>query len=433
MRRSVFLFLILIILAVVAVQTGRRLIFTLVYLLGAMLIFSFLWSWLNLRWVSLTRITQSKRAQVGRPVEERFIVRNTGFFPKLWLEVRDFSELPGHRASRVISSLPGHRARGWAIKSIARKRGRYRLGPMRLISGDPFGLFRLSHFLPQTSSVVIYPATYPIPQFAPPVGQLLGGESLRRRTHHVTPNVSGVREYAPGDSFNRIHWPSVARTGRLVVKEFEEDPTANIWIVLDMHENVQATAPVGRPLYHDDEPAVLRLDEHLPEIDPSTEEYCVTIAASLGQHFLERNRAVGLIAHGVEREIVQPDRGLRQLTKLLESLAVLRARGSHSLEHVLTLEESFFTRGTTLVVVTPSPWPVWTDALRAMRRRGIRPMAVVVDPQSFDPRAPAIDGVEVALAIAGIPAYIVRQGDSLSDVLGASVGQGAAEKKVLAT
>src|SRR5690606_29962727 len=121
----------------------------------------------------------------------------------------DFSELPGHRASRVISSLPGHRARGWAIKSIARKRGRYRLGPMRLISGDPFGLFRLSHFLPQTSSVVIYPATYPIPQFAPPVGQLLGGESLRRRTHHVTPNVSGVREYAPGDSFNRIHWPSV--------------------------------------------------------------------------------------------------------------------------------------------------------------------------------------------------------------------------------
>src|SRR5690606_24113773 len=130
---------------------------------------------------------------------------------------------------------------------------------------------------------------------------------------------------------------------------------------------------------------------------------------------------------------VQPDRGLRQLTKLLESLAVLRARGSHSLEHVLTLEESFFTRGTTLVVVTPSPWPVWTDALRAMRRRGIRPMAVVVDPQSFDPRAPAIDGVEVALAIAGIPAYIVRQGDSLSDVLGASVGQGAAEKKVLAT
>ncbi|HYN89511.1 MAG TPA: DUF58 domain-containing protein, partial [Ardenticatenaceae bacterium] len=231
MRRSGFLFLVFLLLSFVAVQTGRRLLFTLVYLLGATLILAFLWSWLNLQWVSLTRITQSKRAQVGRPAEERFIVRNTGPLPKLWLEVRDFSELPGHRASRVVSSMPPRRARGWAVKSIARKRGRYRLGPMRLISGDPFGLFEFKRDLPQTSSITVLPATFPIPRFAPPVGQLLGGESLRRRTHHVTPNVAGVREYAPGDSFNRIHWSSVARTGRLVVKEFEEDPTANIWIV----------------------------------------------------------------------------------------------------------------------------------------------------------------------------------------------------------
>lgn len=423
MRRSGFLFLLLIILTVIAVQTGRRLIFTLVYLLGATLILSFLWSWVNLRWVALTRITQSKRVQVGRPAEERFIVRNTGFLPKLWLELRDFSELPGYRASRVVNSLPPRRARGWAVRSTVRKRGRFRLGPMRLMSGDPFGLFKLTRDLPHTSSIVVYPATFPIPQFAPPVGQLLGGESLRRRTHHVTPNVAGVRDYAPGDSFNRMHWPSVARTGRLIVKEFEEDPTANIWIVLDMHESVQASAPsVTVSLEH--EPALLWLNEPQEAIEPSTEEYAVTIAASLGQHFLEQNRAVGLIAHGVEREVVQPDRGLRQLTKLLESLAVLQARGTLSVEHVLTLEENFFTRGTTVVVVTSSPWPVWVGALRALRRRGIRPIAVVVDPHSFDKRAPTTTSLQSALAIAGVPAYIVRQGDTLGDALSAPAGGG---------
>ncbi|MCZ7570611.1 MAG: DUF58 domain-containing protein [Ardenticatenaceae bacterium] len=424
MRRSGFLFLLLLVLTIIAVQTGRRLIFTLVYLVGATLIFSFLWAWLNLRWVALTRITQSKRVQVGRPAEERFIIRNTGFLPKLWLEMRDFSEMPGYRASRVINSLPPHRARGWAARSTARKRGRYRLGPMRLISGDPFGLFKLARNLPQTSSIVVYPATFPIPGFAPPVGQLLGGESLRRRTHHVTPNVAGVREYAPGDSFNRIHWPGVARTGRLIVKEFEEDPTANIWIVLDMCESVHTAVP-GTPVVNlEHEPALLWLNEPQTAIEPATEEYAVTIAASLGQHFLEQNRAVGLIAHGVKREIVQPDRGLRQLTRLLESLAVLQARGTLSLEHVLTLEENFFTRGTTVIVVTPSPWPVWVDALRGLRRRGIRPIAVLVDAHSFDRRAPTSATLESALAIAGIPTYMVRQGEALGEALTAPAGGG---------
>ena len=40
------------------------------------------------------------------------------------------------------------------------------------------------------------------------------GEALRRRTHYVTTNAAGVRDYAPGDSFGRIHWPSTARRNR---------------------------------------------------------------------------------------------------------------------------------------------------------------------------------------------------------------------------
>jgi uncharacterized protein (DUF58 family) len=43
-----------------------------------------------------------------------------------------------------------------------------------------------------------------------------------------------VRDYEPGDSFSRIHWRSTARRDRLVVKEFELDPLADIWIVPDM-------------------------------------------------------------------------------------------------------------------------------------------------------------------------------------------------------
>jgi uncharacterized protein (DUF58 family) len=51
--------------------------------------------------------------------------------------------------------------------------------------------------------------------------------------------VASVRDYAPGDSFNRIHWPSTARTGQLIVKEFELDPMADIWLFLDLEKRVQ--------------------------------------------------------------------------------------------------------------------------------------------------------------------------------------------------
>ena len=70
--------------------TGRDLWFNLAYLLGLLLILSFIWAWININWLHLSRMTRTRRTQVGRPLDERFIVRNTSFIPKLWLEVLDY-------------------------------------------------------------------------------------------------------------------------------------------------------------------------------------------------------------------------------------------------------------------------------------------------------------------------------------------------------
>ena len=83
------------------------------------------------------------------------------------------------------------------------------------------------------------------------MGILPGGDALRRRTHYVTTNASGVRDYAPGDSYSRIHWRSTARRDRLIVKEFELDPLADIWIVPDMsvfgHTSAKDSSPMAIP------------------------------------------------------------------------------------------------------------------------------------------------------------------------------------------
>jgi len=139
-----------------------------------------------------------------------------------------------------------HRRR-WIVRTMCSQRGRYRLGPLTLMSSDPLGLFPRERQLPATSIMLVYPATLDLPGFTPPMGMLPGGDAMRRRTHYITTNVSTVRDYVPGDSFNRIHWRSTARTGRMMVKEFELDPTADIWIYLDLAAAAAAALPWSPP------------------------------------------------------------------------------------------------------------------------------------------------------------------------------------------
>lgn len=401
-------------LVIAALVTGRLLIFRLMYLMTAIVVLSFVWTMLNAYRVQLVRQTRSRRTQVGRLAEERFIVRNTGLFPKLWLEVRDSSTLPGHRPSRVVNSLAPRSYRNWLIRTRCQERGIFRLGPLSLASGDPLGLFRVERHLPATSTILVYPATVDLPGFEPPIGTLPGGDAVRRRAQYITTNVAGIRDYAPGDSFNRIHWPSTARTRRVMVKEFELDPLADLWVILDMERTVH----VGEVEVEGVSDFDILLDPGRRfELAPTTEEYGVTAAASLCRHFLGLNRSVGLITYGAEgRRLIQADRGERQLNKILEQLAIVRAGGHVSLEQLLAAEERVFGRNTTVVVITPSTSEVWMMPLRDLGRRGVRTMAVVLDASTFGP-APSSLGVVSTLIANGIPSYTVKCGQPLEQAL----------------
>lgn len=394
--------------------TGREIWFTLAYLLGLLLIVSFVWAWSNINWVYLSRITRTRRTQVGRPLEERFIVRNTSIIPKLWLEIQDFSTLPGHFSSHVVNGLGPRATFSWRVATICRRRGRYQLGPIRISTSDPFGLFTMSRNLTPTSNVVVYPLTFDIHRFALPIGILPGGDALRRRTHYITTNAAGVRDYAPGDSFGRIHWPSTARRARLIVKEFELDPLADIWIVPDMSAFAHIAPERKEEQSLGDVPAWLRKEEI--RLEETTEEYAVSIAASLAQFFLRQDRAVGMLAYGQSNEIVQPDRSERQVNRILETLAVLRAEGQSQLGDVLQAEMHLFPRGTTVVVVTPNPDEEWATAARGLMRRGLRVVTVLIDPASFGGHRSAAPLASL-LQASNLMVYLVNRGDNLTAVL----------------
>ena len=400
---------------IAALATGRDLFYNLTYLIAAIIVLSYLWTWTSIRWVHVTRYLWAKKAEVGRTSEERFMVRNTSLLPKLWLEIRDHSDLPDHQASQVLNSFGARKERGWTVRTLCRQRGRFTLGPVTLTTGDPFGLFRMQRELSQTSTIIVYPAIVELTAFATPTGQLPGGEALHRRTHYVTTNVRGVRDYVPGDSFNRIHWPSTARKGHLIVKEFELDPLADVWLFLDMDRSVQAELE-WKPVLERREPALLWTKRPGLELAPSTEEYGATITASLAKHFIVRNRAVGLITYAQQREVIPADRGERQLSKILETLAVIKGVGRIPLAQVLAAEGMHLVRGATVIVITSSPDKNWVTASRHLEQRGLRVIAVLIAPDSFGGEW-GMEEVTAELAAGGAPTYVVREGDDLAEAL----------------
>jgi uncharacterized protein (DUF58 family) len=404
-----------------ALVTGREMYYRLTYLLFAILVLSAAWAWSSIYGLRIKRYTRAKRAQVGRVMDEYLAIENASWLPKLLVVVQDQSSLPGHHAGHAIHSLGARQSFDWRVRTLCEQRGHFRLGPVTTSGRDPLGLFERRRTFPQTSTIVVYPAVKPVRELLPPRGPLPGGDTLRRRTHQITPNAAGVRDYVPGDSLSRIHWLSTARKNQLIVKEFERDPLSNVWIFLDMEGSVQATAVSARngeksPAREKkiEKPLWRRVEEF--ELKPSTEEYGVTAAASMAHVSIQRRYAVGLVGYGQHREVIQPDRGERQQTRLLETLAMLRAEGSIPFSQVLSGEGSRLGRGTTVIAISPSTRRDWVEAALYLSDRGIRMLAILVDPASFGGSAGSRP-VKARLLAAGIPAVIVREGAPLTEAL----------------
>jgi len=367
-----------------------------------------LWSLVAVRWVGINRQTPAPRAQVGRPFEELFTVRNTGFLPKLWLEVRDQSNLPGHHASHIVPTMLPRRNYQWRISTICRQRGQFILGPLTINSGDPFGLFQFPRHVRSTRRMIVYPATVPIHEFASPIGRLPGGQAVRRRTYEVTTNAAGIREYAPGDSLNRIHWKTSARRGKLYVKEFELDPLSDVWVFVDFDRNAAYQA-VGA--------ANMTQGDGSWQLPPNTEEYVVTCAASITEYYLDKDRAVGVVAYTPNRDVIQPDRGNRQLSRVLEMLALAKSETSMNLVQMLTIDQSLVARGSTLVIITASTDVAWVREAENLRRRGLHIVAVVIDPTTFGYQQTNFAELHAHAEEAGIRVYPIRLYDNLTQVL----------------
>jgi len=112
--------------------------------------------------------------------------------------------------------------------------GTHRWGSARIVVEDPLGLFR-KEIVKKTGLVVsVQPKPLGIPRrvyVLPGVAQPGGVTRTRRRGIGV--EFLELREYQPGDELRFVDWKSFVRTGRLMVKVFEQESFLRAAVVLD--------------------------------------------------------------------------------------------------------------------------------------------------------------------------------------------------------
>ncbi|MFD4959699.1 DUF58 domain-containing protein [Microbacterium sp. NPDC058389] len=135
---------------------------------------------------------------------------------------------PGHHISQPLD-IPGMR------------RGIVTVGPATTVRSDPIGLLRREHAFEDVHEVFVHPRTVSLPSTSAGLIRDLEGSPTRRLVD-ADMSFHAIREYAPGDSRRQIHWKSTAKTGRLMVRQYEESRRSRMAVVLGVSEAEYADA-----------------------------------------------------------------------------------------------------------------------------------------------------------------------------------------------
>ena len=336
-------------------------------------------------------LTVERRAAATAPVEGDSLTLDAELRGRRWLashiEWQDtFGRLGSHGA-------PVGRDRRASVALRDVPRGRYRLGPGRLIVTDPLGLTNVEIPVGRESTLTVRPRVPELETLFTQTGAWGEGgrRALVRRPSGLEPH--GVREYAEGEPLRAVHWPTSARRGELMVRELEDAPRDSIAVVLD----VERSAVAGPP-------GLSSLDE------------AVRAAAGIVRvHALRSRRALLVIAG--RRPSIHRVRGVgRDLEDALDALAAVEPADATPL---LDLVAPRGPLGTVpeLVVVTARADLV-ADALVARAAVGRSSAIVVVDAPTYAGRPASRPSPPLLrLAGSGVALAVLRHGTPIAEAL----------------
>lgn len=263
--------------------------------------------------LAVRRRVSSHTAVPGQRITVDITVENRSALPTPFVLLEDrASPGLGPPARMVLTGLPGRASQDASYGVSCRTRGRYRLGPLVLDIADPFLLTRMRIEVPLGQDLVIYPEVEPLVGGVAVAHRSSGGGSRARVPFRAGEEFYTMREYQIGDDLRRIHWPSTARQGRLMIRQDEAARRASATVLLDTRASslglsgspafekaVSAAASVGVLLHRNGFSVRLATADALPI--ETTEEGLLTALATV-QHSRSRSLAATLLALRMGRE-----------------------------------------------------------------------------------------------------------------------------------
>lgn len=333
----------------VGILAGEPWIIAVTVMTGIIVVGARVWARLALEEVRYSRSAGQRYLFPGEETELTLILENRKPIPVPWLRVRD--EIPRELEALDIKTVKTERADSYRLEDslslgwyerVRRKfrvralhRGHVRIGPGRLEAGDLFGLFRSRMDVRPGETIVIYPNIVSVDDIhflsARPQGDVLSRIWLAEDMNRP----SGLREYVPGDPIRRIDWKVTARLGRPHVRTYDHTVDQYLVILLDAATTVKAWEGYRTPML----------------------ERGVTAAASLAARADELGYRTGLISNGVPlagegRMVLAPGADPRQLSVLLEALAMVRPIAIDSLSRVIGASPEAIPFGSTIIAVS---------------------------------------------------------------------------------
>jgi len=358
-----------------------------------------LWVRILDRPLRINRVLGAGEHLAGDDVSVRLEVDVLGRVPSGALTINERITKLGE-VQTVILSRHGRLRGSYVLHQVPR--GRYPIEAARAVLEDPFGLEQIEIELPIGESVLVYPRLADLDAlFSDSGARALEGRRLllRRPTGF---DLHSVRDYEQGESLRRVHWPTTAKRGHLMVKELEDAPRDETAVLLDG----DAAAVVGSA----------------PE---STFELQVQAAGSLLKAHAVRGRRAALIVNCASRAYQRVHSFDGDWLRALETLASVDPDGTTPLAAMLADEAGPAGRALELTVVTASLTPRLAERLaqRVFQRHSAT--LVYVDPVSFAEAPaqqldPAVASQILRLERAGVPVAILRRGDDLVAALGSA-------------
>jgi len=269
------------------------------------------------RSVVVTRKIDREKVFAGDYVFVEVTMKNTGLGGIDLLEVYDaypqiFELALGE--NWVLTKIEGGQEVSFAYVLRALKRGKYLLGPSKVIVKDRLGLFFEEEIKEgNETELIVYPPYEDIAKMMVVAKKRLMGRAFgihKTRAKGIGSDFFAIREYVTGDEFRRIDWKSFARKGNPMVRDYEDEKSLTSVIFLDCSGSMGGGPPANSKL-----------------------EYAIRSAVLLTHLAFERSDPVGLcIFSDKVRAWVKPGKGQRKFYEILEALAIVEPGGGANIE-----------------------------------------------------------------------------------------------------